>query len=89
MGTVEFKDAMILDGLWDVCTAAHGDVRRGLRRAVQDQPRRPVRAGVDPAGHSFQKEGLFKAEIVPCRSPRRRAIRSWSPETRDPRQPGR
>ncbi|WP_426746368.1 acetyl-CoA C-acetyltransferase [Myxococcus faecalis] len=68
MGSVEFKDAMIHDGLWDV----YGNVHMGncaeecatsqnISRAQQDEfalesTRRAIQS---------QKEGLFAAEIVP------------------------
>ncbi|WP_342373856.1 acetyl-CoA C-acetyltransferase [Myxococcus stipitatus] len=68
MGNVEFKDAMIHDGLWDV----YGNVHMGncaeecatsqnISRAQQDEfalesTRRAIQS---------QKEGLFTAEIVP------------------------
>ncbi|WP_338866326.1 acetyl-CoA C-acetyltransferase [Myxococcus stipitatus] len=68
MGNVEFKDAMIHDGLWDV----YGNVHMGncaeecatsqnISRAQQDEfalesTRRAIQS---------QKEGLFAAEIVP------------------------
>jgi acetyl-CoA C-acetyltransferase len=67
MGNVEFKDAMILDGLWDVYNQQHmgmcaeacaSDFK--ISRATQDEfalesTHRAIRA---------QKEGAFKAEIV-------------------------
>ncbi|RKH19706.1 acetyl-CoA C-acetyltransferase [Corallococcus praedator] len=72
MGNVEFKDAMIHDGLWDV----YGNVHMGLcaeecstsqdiSRSQQDEfalesTRRAIQA---------QKEGLFAAEIVPVQIP--------------------
>jgi acetyl-CoA C-acetyltransferase len=68
MGNVEMKDHMILDGLWDVYNQIHmgmcaeataADFK--ISRAAQDEfalesTNRAIRA---------QKEGLFKAEIVP------------------------
>lgn len=72
MGNVEFKDAMIHDGLWDV----YGNVHMGLcaeecattqdiSRSQQDEyalesTRRAIQS---------QKDGLFKAEIVPVQIP--------------------
>ncbi|MCY1041680.1 acetyl-CoA C-acetyltransferase [Corallococcus sp. bb12-1] len=72
MGNVEFKDAMIHDGLWDV----YGNVHMGLcaeecstsqdiSRSQQDEfalesTRRAIQS---------QKEGLFAAEIVPVQIP--------------------
>ena len=68
MGNVEMKDHMILDGLWDVYNQQHmgmcaeacaADFK--ISRAAQDEfaldsTNRAIRA---------QKEGLFKAELVP------------------------
>jgi len=75
MGNVEFKDAMILDGLWDV----YGQVHMGncaelcadtykISRATQDEyavesTQRAIRA---------QLEGAFKAEIVPVQVPQKK-----------------
>src|SRR6516225_3190825 len=75
MGNVEFKDAMILDGLWDV----YGQVHMGncaelcadtykISRATQDEyavesTQRAIRA---------QREGAFKAEIVPVQVPQKK-----------------
>lgn len=72
MGNVEFKDAMISDGLWDV----YGNVHMGncaeecatsqnISRAQQDEfalesTRRAIQS---------QKEGLFAPEIVPVQIP--------------------
>ncbi|WP_163867310.1 thiolase family protein [Myxococcus eversor] len=72
MGNVEFKDAMILDGLWDVYGNVHMGLcaeecatSQGISRAQQDEfalesTRRAIHA---------QKEGLFAAEIVPVQIP--------------------
>ncbi|MBN8232388.1 acetyl-CoA C-acetyltransferase [Corallococcus macrosporus] len=72
MGNVEFKDAMIHDGLWDVYGNVHmGNcaeecaTSQGISRAQQDEfalesTRRAIQA---------QKEGLFTAEIVPVQIP--------------------
>ncbi|RKG70566.1 acetyl-CoA C-acetyltransferase [Corallococcus exercitus] len=72
MGNVEFKDAMINDGLWDVYGNVHmGNcaeecaTSQGISRAQQDEfalesTRRAIQA---------QKEGLFAAEIVPVQIP--------------------
>jgi len=72
MGNVEFKDAMILDGLWDVYGNVHmGNcaeecaTSQGISRAQQDEfalesTRRAIQA---------QKDGLFAAEIVPVQVP--------------------
>ena len=70
MGNVEMKDLLIHDGLWDVynqqhmgvCAEACADTRK-ISRAAQDEfalesTRRAVQA---------QKEGAFKAEIVPVK----------------------
>ena len=75
MGNAELKDAMILDGLWDV----YGQVHMGncaeecaqkfqISRAAQDEyalqsTQRAMRA---------QKEGAFKAEIVPVQIPQKK-----------------
>jgi acetyl-CoA C-acetyltransferase len=75
MGNVEFKDAMILDGLWDV----YGQVHMGncaelcadtykISRATQDEyavesTQRAIRA---------QREGAFKAEIAPVQVPQKK-----------------
>jgi acetyl-CoA C-acetyltransferase len=75
MGNVEFKDAMILDGLWDV----YGQVHMGncaelcadtykISRATQDEyavesTQRAMRA---------QREGAFKAEIAPVQVPQKK-----------------
>jgi acetyl-CoA C-acetyltransferase len=75
MGNVEFKDAMILDGLWDVYNQQHmgmcaeacaADFK--ISRANQDEfalesTNRAIRA---------QKEGDFKAEIVGVSAPQKK-----------------
>ncbi len=75
MGNVELKDHMILDGLWDVYNQMHmgmcaeacaADFK--ISRAAQDEfalesTNRAIRA---------QKEGLFKAEIVPVPVPQKK-----------------
>ena len=75
MGNVEFKDAMILDGLWDVYNQQHmgmcaeacaSDFK--ISRATQDEfalesTNRAIRA---------QKEGAFKAEIVGVSVPQKK-----------------
>jgi acetyl-CoA C-acetyltransferase len=75
MGHVDMKDAMILDGLWDVYGQVHmGTCAEGcaetykISRAAQDEfalesTNRAIRA---------QKEGLFKAEIVPVQVPQKK-----------------
>ena len=72
MGHVEFKDSMILDGLWDPYDNVHMGmcaeecaVSQNVSRAQQDEfalesTHRAIKA---------QKEGLFKAEIVPVQIP--------------------
>jgi acetyl-CoA C-acetyltransferase len=72
MGNVEFKDVMILDGLWDPYDNVHMGicaeecaVSQNVSRAQQDEyalesTQRAIRA---------QKEGLFKTEIVPVQIP--------------------
>ncbi|MFP2896888.1 thiolase family protein [Corallococcus sp. 4LFB] len=72
MGNVEFKDAMIHDGLWDVYDNVHMGIcaeacatSQDISRAQQDEfalesTRRAIQA---------QKEGLFAAEIVPVQIP--------------------
>ncbi len=75
MGHVEFKDEMILDGLWDVygqvhmgsCAEACADMFK-VSRAAQDEyalesTQRAIRA---------QREGAFKAEIVPVQVPQKK-----------------
>src|SRR5499427_1280971 len=75
MGHTEFKDAMILDGLWDVYDQVHmgncaelcADTYK-ISRATQDEfavesTQRAIRA---------QKEGAFKAEIVPVQIPQKK-----------------
>ena len=75
MGNVEMKDHMILDGLWDVYNQQHmgmcaeacaADFK--ISRAAQDEfalesTNRAIRA---------QKEGQFKAEIVPVPVPQKK-----------------
>jgi acetyl-CoA C-acetyltransferase len=75
MGNVEFKDALILDGLWDVYSQQHmgmcaeacaADFK--ISRATQDEfalesTNRAIRA---------QKEGAFKAEIVGVSVPQKK-----------------
>jgi acetyl-CoA C-acetyltransferase len=75
MGNVEFKDAMILDGLWDVYNQQHmgmcaeacaADFK--ISRAAQDEfalesTQRAIRT---------QKEGGFKAEIVGVSVPQKK-----------------
>jgi acetyl-CoA C-acetyltransferase len=75
MGNVEMKDHMVLDGLWDVYNQMHmgmcaeacaADFK--ISRAAQDEfalesTNRAIRA---------QKEGLFKAEIVPVPVPQKK-----------------
>src|SRR5215471_13764883 len=75
MGNVEFKDAMILDGLWDVYGQVHmGECAEAcadsfhISRAAQDEfalesTQRAIRA---------QREGAFKAEIVSVHVPQRK-----------------
>ncbi len=75
MGNVELKDAMILDGLWDVYGQAHMGTCAELcadtykvSRATQDEyaaesTQRAIRA---------QREGAFKAEIVPVPVPQKK-----------------
>jgi acetyl-CoA C-acetyltransferase len=72
MGNVEFKDAMILDGLWDPYGNVHMgncaeecSVNQGISRAAQDEyalesTKRAIEA---------QKAGLFTKEIVPVTIP--------------------
>ncbi|WP_257449947.1 thiolase family protein [Archangium lipolyticum] len=72
MGNVEFKDAMILDGLWDPYGNVHMgncaeecSTSQGISRANQDEyalesTRRAIEA---------QKAGLFTREIVPVTVP--------------------
>src|SRR6187549_1108194 len=72
MGNVEFKDAMIHDGLWDAYGNVHMGIcaeecstSQGISRSQQDEyalesTRRAIQA---------QKEGLFTAEIVPVQIP--------------------
>jgi acetyl-CoA C-acetyltransferase len=75
MGNVEMKDHMILDGLWDVYNQMHmgmcaeacaADFK--ISRAAQDEfalesTNRAIRS---------QKEGLFKAEIIPVPVPQKK-----------------
>src|SRR5512140_1735744 len=75
MGHVEMKDAMILDGLWDVYNDVHMGicaeecaVSQKISRAAQDEfalesTNRAIRAA---------KEGAFKAEIVPVPIPQKK-----------------
>ena len=75
MGNVEFKDAMILDGLWDVYNQQHMGMcaeacaaEYKISRAAQDEfavesTNRAIRA---------QKEGAFKAEIVGVSVPQKK-----------------
>jgi len=75
MGHVELKDAMILDGLWDVYGNVHMgncaeecSVNQKISRSAQDEfavesTHRAIRA---------QKEGAFKAEIVPVAVPQKK-----------------
>jgi acetyl-CoA C-acetyltransferase len=75
MGNVEFKDAMILDGLWDVYSQQHMGMcaeacaeQFKISRAAQDEyalesTQKAIRS---------QKEGLFKAEIVPVSVPQKK-----------------
>ena len=72
MGHVEFKDVMILDGLWDPYDNVHMGMcaeecatSQNVSRSQQDEyalesTHRAIKA---------QKEGLFKAEIVPVQIP--------------------
>ncbi len=72
MGHVEFKDSMILDGLWDPYDNVHMGMcaeecatTQSVSRSQQDEyalesTNRAIRA---------TKEGLFKAEIVPVQIP--------------------
>ena len=72
MGNVEFKDAMILDGLWDPYGNVHMgncaeecSINQGISRANQDEyalesTKRAIEA---------QKAGLFTREIVPVTVP--------------------
>jgi acetyl-CoA C-acetyltransferase len=75
MGNVEFKDAMILDGLWDVygqvhmgncaeeCSTSHNVTRAQQDEFALESTRRAVAA---------QKEGAFKNEIVPVEVPQKK-----------------
>lgn len=75
MGHIEMKDEMILDGLWDVYDQVHMGTcaeqcatSMDISRAAQDEfaiesTRRAVKA---------QKDGLFKAEIVPVAVPQKK-----------------
>ncbi len=75
MGNVEFKDAMILDGLWDVYDQVHMGVcaeacatDMKISRAAQDEfalesTQRAIKS---------QKEGAFKNEIVPVPVPQKK-----------------
>ncbi len=75
MGTVEMKDAMVHDGLWDPYDNVHmGSCAEGcatdfkFSRAAQDEyavesTNRAIRA---------QKEGAFKAEIAPVEVPQKK-----------------
>jgi acetyl-CoA C-acetyltransferase len=75
MGHAEFKDAMILDGLWDVYDQVHMGIcaeacatEMKISRAAQDEyavesTNRAVRA---------QKEGAFKSEIVAVQVPQKK-----------------
>lgn len=75
MGHMEMKDAMILDGLWDVYDQVHMGscaeqcaTSMDISRAAQDEfavesTNRAVKA---------QKEGLFKNEIVPVAVPQKK-----------------
>ncbi|CAM4208024.1 thiolase family protein [Corallococcus sp. ZKHCc1 1396] len=72
MGNVEFKDAMIHDGLWDVydnvhmgicaeaCSTSHDISRSQQDEFALESTRRAIQA---------QKEGLFAPEIVPVQIP--------------------
>ena len=82
---------MILDGLWDlVQQRPHGHLRRGVRRRLQTSaaPRRTSsRSSRTKRAIQAQKEGLFKAEIVPVRVPAeegrpRRGHRGRGPQER-------
>jgi acetyl-CoA C-acetyltransferase len=75
MGNVEFKDAMILDGLWDVYNQQHmgmcaeacaADFK--ISRSAQDE------FALDSTNRAIrtQKEGGFKAEIVPVSVPQKK-----------------
>ncbi len=75
MGNVEMKDAMILDGLWDVYDQVHMGVCAEacatdfkISRAAQDEFAKESTARAIRA----QKEGAFKAEIVPVSVPQRK-----------------
>jgi acetyl-CoA C-acetyltransferase len=75
MGHVEFKDAMIVDGLWDVydnlhmgscaelCSDSHKISRSAQDEYAVESTNRAIRA---------TKEGHFKAEIVPVSVPQKR-----------------
>lgn len=75
MGHVELKDAMILDGLWDVYDQVHMGIcaeacatEMKISRAAQDEfaiesTQRAIRA---------QKEGAFTEEIVPVSVPQKK-----------------
>jgi len=75
MGHAEFKDAMILDGLWDVYGQQHmgmcaeacaADFK--ISRAAQDE----FALGSTQRAIRSQKEGAFKAEIVPVSVPQKK-----------------
>jgi len=88
MGHVDFKDAMILDGLWDVYENIHmGSCAElcaesmKISRAAQDEfalesTQRAIRA---------QKEGAFRAEIVPVSVPQKKGEPLWVSEDEGPK----
>src|SRR5207244_3286380 len=68
MGNIEFKDLMIHDGLWDPYNDMHMGMcgekcatDMGFSRSAQDEYARESTLRAQKA----QKEGAFKAEIVP------------------------
>ncbi len=75
MGNVELVDGMIRDGLWDVYGQVHMGVcaekcatSQGISRSAQDEY---AKMSTERAIQA-QKEGAFKAEIVPVSVPQRK-----------------
>ena len=74
--TSSFKDAMILDGLWDVYDNVHmgicAEAVRGEPSRSAAPPRTSSRWSPPSRAIRAQKEGLFKAEIVPVPVPQKK-----------------
>src|SRR4051812_49017466 len=88
MGNVEMKDLLIHDGLWDVYNQMHMGMcgekcatDMGFSRSAQDEYARESTVRAQRA----QKEGAFKAEIVPVEIVDRKGVKTVVDEDEGPK----